>query len=119
MTYVAAALSIALFLVCFGLFGVVPAAARIVASARGAFAAIRSPDLSDDAKEAAAQRASLALLGGLVSLLLRGAAAVAGRDTWRRSRSAALPTGPKGRWSLRRLGAVPDVTAFGGSPGRS
>ena len=76
MTYVAAALSIALFLLCFWLFGVVPAAAGIVANATSAFAAIRNPELSDEAKEDAAQRASLALLGGLLSLLLRGAAAV-------------------------------------------
>jgi hypothetical protein len=77
VTYVAAALSIALFLICFWLFGVVPAAARIVSDARNAFSAIRNPELSDDAKEAAAQRASLALLGGLLSILARGAAAVA------------------------------------------
>jgi hypothetical protein len=76
VTYVAAALSIASFLVCFWLFRVVPAAARILASAKGGFAALRDPQLPDDAKEAAAQRASIALLGGLLSLLLRGAAAV-------------------------------------------
>jgi hypothetical protein len=76
VTYVAAALSIAVFLVCFWLFRVVPAAARIVASAKGAFAALRDPALPDDVKEAAAQRASIALLRELLSLLLRGAAAV-------------------------------------------
>jgi hypothetical protein len=77
VTYLAVALSIALFLVCFWVFRVVPAAAAIVASARGAFAALRDPQLTDDAKETAAQRASLALLGGLFSILLRAAAAVA------------------------------------------
>jgi len=77
VTYVAVALSIALFLVCFWAFRVVRAATGIVASARSAFAVIRDPELPDDAKEIAAQRASLSLLGGLVSILLRAAAAVA------------------------------------------
>jgi hypothetical protein len=58
-------------------FRVVRAAAGIVTSARDAFAVIRDPELPDDAKETAARRASLALLGGLFSILLRAAAAVA------------------------------------------
>ena len=77
MTYVAAILATACFGVALGLLGVVTAARKVIATSRGAAAGIRDPALSDLEKEKMAQKASLSLMGGFLSILVRGTGAFA------------------------------------------
>ena len=69
--------SIVVFLVALLLLGVVPAAARALTIARGAFAALRDPALDDAARERAARDASMRLLRSFISILARGGLAIA------------------------------------------
>jgi hypothetical protein len=72
-----AAASISVFLVVLWLSGVVPASASALAIARGALGAMRDARVDDAAREKAVQRASLRLIGTFVSILVRGAVAIA------------------------------------------
>lgn len=77
MIVVTAAASISVFLIALWLARVVPTSAGAVTIARGALGAMRDTELDDAAREKAVQHASLQLLGTFVSILARGAAAIA------------------------------------------
>ena len=66
----------ALFFIAFWWVGVVPIATDAFETAQNAFDAMRDPALGEDAREALVQRASLRLVGGFVSMLLRSIAAL-------------------------------------------
>jgi len=70
-------LSIAVFVVLLRFTGAIACAGRIVAAARDSVATMRSTALTDLEKEARIQRASLAMMGLGLSLLLRAGAALA------------------------------------------
>jgi len=74
--YLAAFLTVTVFVVALWWFGIVPAAAKAVAVSRDSATIIRDPALSDEDKERALQSASLTLLRGFLSITWRGAAAV-------------------------------------------
>ena len=76
MIVVTAAASIGMFLVAFWLSGVLTASASALAVARDALEQIRDTNNDDMAREKAARRASLRLIGILGSILGRGAVAV-------------------------------------------
>lgn len=71
MTVLVAGCSILMFLVAFHFLGIVPVASRAIATSRETGAVMRNPDLDDDAKEAAVQKASLALMKSFGSLVVR------------------------------------------------
>ena len=77
MVFLVASLAVAAFLLGFHLAGVLPAASRAIATARSATGAMRNPALDDLAREKAAQKAGLSLLGSFASIALRSAAALA------------------------------------------
>jgi len=77
MIAVTAATVIAVFLVAFRVCRIVSASASALTIARGAFAALRNPDLDDAARETVARQASLGLLRAFVSILVRGVLALA------------------------------------------
>lgn len=77
MIVATAAASIGIFLVALLLLRVVPAASNALTIARGAFEALRDPGLDDAARERAARSASIRLFGSFISILARGALAVA------------------------------------------
>ena len=76
MIVVTAAASIGMFLVAFWLSGVLAASASALAVARDALEQIRDTSNDDVAREKVARRASLRMIGILVSILGRGAVAV-------------------------------------------
>jgi hypothetical protein len=69
--------SAVLFFIAFWRIGVVRIATTAFSTAQAAVDAMRDPALGDDAREAAVQRASLRLMGGFASILLRSIAALA------------------------------------------
>lgn len=77
MIYFAAFAAIAVFLGAFQLLRVVPVASDAAGVAQEAMRSVRDSSLSDEEKEVLMQRASLKLLGGFVSLSVRGALALA------------------------------------------
>src|SRR5437773_2574333 len=77
LTYLAALLATACFGIALRLFGIVTAAGKVIATSRDAAHCIRDPLLSDIEKEKMAQKASLSMMGGFLSILARGAGAFA------------------------------------------
>lgn len=75
MIYLAAFLTLTVFVIALWMFGIVAAAAQAVAISRNSIRIIRDPALSDDDKERALRRASLTLFGSFLSITARGAAA--------------------------------------------
>lgn len=63
--------SILAFLVAFRFLGIIPVASRAIGTAREAGSVMRDPNLDDDAKEAAVQKASLSLFKSFGSLVVR------------------------------------------------
>jgi hypothetical protein len=65
---------------CFGiglrLLGVVAAGRKVIATSRVAANCIRDPTISDLEKEKVVQKASLSLMGGFLSIVVRGAGAL-------------------------------------------
>lgn len=76
MVYFAAFLAVFVFAVALELFGAMRAGTEAIATSRSAAGAIGDSSLSDDEKERALQRASVALARGFVSIGLRSAAAL-------------------------------------------
>lgn len=76
MIYLAAFLTITVFIVALWLFRIVPAAAKAVEVSRVSARIMRDPALGDEEKERAVQKASLTLLWSFLSITARGAAAV-------------------------------------------
>jgi len=76
MIYVSALLAIVLFAVGLWATRLLPAASKAIEISRGAIATMRDPGLSDDEKERATQRASLALMRNFLSIVLRVGVAV-------------------------------------------
>jgi hypothetical protein len=74
--YAAAILSVAIFLVALWSLRIIGIAAKALEISRHAVRTIRDPDLSDEDKERILQKASVALLGGFLSITLRTAAAI-------------------------------------------
>ncbi len=74
--YLAAFLTVAIFVAALWLFGIVSVAANAVEISRDSTRTIRDPALSDEDKERTLQRASLTLLRSFVSITARGAAAI-------------------------------------------
>lgn len=77
MIYLGSALAIAFFAAGLAVFGVVPTASGAVETSRQAVRTLRDSTLSDLEKEREVQRASLSLLGGFASIVIRGGAAFA------------------------------------------
>ena len=77
MIALVALISILLFLVSFEVARVVPVSVAAIATAKRALGVIRDPSLDDEAREKAAQRASIQLFGAFASILLRSLLAVA------------------------------------------
>lgn len=76
MIYLAAFLTVTIFVIALWLFGIISVATKAVEVSRAAVRIIRDPDLSDEDKERKLQRSSLTLLGSFLSITVRGAAAV-------------------------------------------
>jgi len=76
LVHALALLGVAIFALGLRFFRVVDQARTALAVSREAMETMRRPELDDDAKEAAARRASSALFLGLFSILLRAAGAV-------------------------------------------
>lgn len=76
MTWLAIALSIALFCWCLRAFRLVPASLEAVSTARQAAGVMRDPALDDDEKESRIQAAALRLFRLFASITLRAAAAL-------------------------------------------
>lgn len=76
MTWVAIALSIALFCWCLHAFRLVPASLEAVSTARQAAGVMRDPALGDDEKESRVQAAALRLFRLFATITLRAAAAL-------------------------------------------
>ena len=76
MIYLAAFLTVTIFVIALWMFGIIAVAAKAVEVSRASAKTIRDPALSDEDKERRLQRASLALLGGFCSISARAAAAV-------------------------------------------
>lgn len=70
-------LSIGLFMVAFWLLRIVSVAKDAIATVKGALATMRAPDLDDDAREAAVQKAAVRLITISASLVGRCAFALA------------------------------------------
>lgn len=71
-----AILSLAIFMGGLWVFGVARSGADVLYTARNAVAILRDESVDDDTREQAARRASLQLLGGFVSILIRSAVAL-------------------------------------------
>lgn len=76
MMIVVAILSVLAFIAAFQLLQIVPRAKSAIDTSRSTAAVMGDASLSEEAKEAAVQKASLALMKGFVDLLLRGAGAL-------------------------------------------
>ena len=76
MIYLAAFLSVSIFVITLWLFGIISVAIKTVEVSRESTKTIRNPALSDENKERTLQRASLTLLGSFLSITARAAAAV-------------------------------------------
>jgi len=76
MAYLSLAVSVLVFVVCLKALNILAHVRRIVDDARGAHVVIRSRDLTDAEKEAATQRAAIAMVGSLASLVARVAVCV-------------------------------------------
>ncbi|MEM8987202.1 MAG: hypothetical protein AAGC95_10810 [Pseudomonadota bacterium] len=76
MVYVVLAAAIIVFMACFKALALVPRMSRIVETARSAQSVIGSKTMTDDQKEEAAQKAAVALAGGMVGVLGRVAVCV-------------------------------------------
>lgn len=76
MIYLAAFLSVSIFVITLWLFGTISVAIKTVEVSRESTKTIRNPALSDENKERTLQKASLTLLGSLLSITARAAAAV-------------------------------------------
>ncbi len=76
MIYLAAFLSVSIFVITLWLFGIISVAIKAVEVCRESTKTIRNPALSDENKERTLQRASLTLLGSFLSITARAAAAV-------------------------------------------
>jgi hypothetical protein len=74
--YLAAFLSVSIFVITLWLFGTISVAIKTVEVSRESTKTIRNPALSDENKERTLQKASLTLLGSLLSITARAAAAV-------------------------------------------
>ncbi len=75
MIYLAAFLSVSIFVITLWLFGIISVAIKAVEVSRESTKTIRNPALSDEYKERTLQRASLTLLGSFLSITARAAAA--------------------------------------------
>ena len=71
MVYFFLILALALFAACFKVLKLMPVTRRIIVDANAAMVTIRSDELSDAEKEAGTQRAAIAMLGSLISVLAR------------------------------------------------
>lgn len=71
MTLLVTTLSVLAFLAAFTLLGIVPKAREAIATSRQTATIMGDASLDDDAKEAAVQKASMALMKGFFGLLLR------------------------------------------------
>lgn len=76
MIYLAAFLTVTVFVVALWRLGIVPEATEAIAVSRNSAKSIRDPALSDEDKERLVRRASLTLLRGFLAITWRGAAAV-------------------------------------------
>jgi hypothetical protein len=77
MTYVVLALAAGLCILCIRLTGLVAQARTIMSDSRHAFEVMRAPNLSEDEKEHALQRASLRMFADLGMVLLQTTAVLA------------------------------------------
>lgn len=71
MTAFTALLSIAVFMLCLKLFGVIKVSGSVLAVSRYAIDAIRDDQLNDDEREKIVQKASIQLLGQFFSIIVR------------------------------------------------
>lgn len=71
MIYLVLSLSIVVFLICMKLFGVVESVRPVFEDSNAALAVMRSTELSDAEKEAAIQKAAIAMFGAFLVVTLR------------------------------------------------
>ena len=76
MIYLAAFLSVSIFVITLWLFGIISVAIKAVEVSRESTKTIRNPALSDEKKERTLQRVSLTLLGSFLSITARATVAV-------------------------------------------
>lgn len=74
MTMITALLSVAVFMVCLKLFGVVRLSENVLAASRRAVGVMRDGELDDTEREKTIQQASIRLLGMFLAILIRIAA---------------------------------------------
>ena len=71
MIYVFLGVSIVLFVICLKIFTVMPKVSHVVFETREAISVMKSPEMSDEQKEATLQTAAVRMFGYFFSILLR------------------------------------------------